>query len=80
MDDFMPERIPKKEVNTIAFITSSDEIAFHGELAEKYDAKFRQAKNDILNTELSPSYAFIANMHFYGYAPDSFQKTEFIEY
>jgi len=69
-----------KEVHTIAFITNSEEIAFHGELADKYDAKFRQAKNDILNTEMAPAYTFVAKMKFKGYAPDSFQKTELIEY
>ena len=80
MEEFMSEPVQARDVNTIAFITNSEDISFHGELAEKYDAKFRQAKNDILNTELSPAYTFMAKMRFRGYAPDSFQKTEFLEY
>ena len=79
MDEFMSEPVRMRDVNTIAFITNSEEIAFYGELADKYDAKFRQAKNDILNTELSPAYTFVAKMGFKGYAPDAFQKTELIE-
>ena len=79
MVEFMSEPVQMKGVNTIAFITNSEDIAFYGELAEKYDAKFRQAKNDILNTELSPAYTFVAKMNFQGYAPDSFQKRELIE-
>ena len=72
--------VPMREVSTIAIIQSTGEVAFYGELSDKYGSAFKRDKDDVLAMEISPAYSFMAKMKFRGYAPDSFQKTELIEY
>lgn len=71
--------IPKREVNTIAFVQSTEEIAFYGELAGTYKKLFASFKDNSSINEISPALSFLAHKRFKGFARDSFQKCDLIE-
>jgi len=63
---------------TYAFISSTMEVEFYGELADKYEALFKRDSTDILNTEIAPSYSFLAQHGFSAVSNNFFQNIDII--